>query len=662
MYLKYIAMIHDYFAKKRLPWTDKGREKYPFSFLGHRSRTRRIHMMKDGQHFITVCFHTIKYWEKESGKHIATFFLGNPNPEIAVVDDDRTIITANDKKVSSIDIPTGVVHTLLSVDESVYRIEFFLSSSDGSTVFLHTKKELYGYDEAINQLERWDTRTGQMTHHIPLSYEHAKIALSPDNQILLVQEEFQVTKWNSADLTLLGQLYQCNIEKNERLVGIAFFPTSQNIVVFAAKFMYILDYEGAIKKAVGFGNGFWNLKFSKDERFLGLAIGDHYIFVVDLIKMAPILTKSYSNFIWDICFTPDGKQVGAVGMFPPVFYDLEKGKIIKYYDGIVGAMHKVYYSPNGMYLLMVTEVSEKNHSSYTILEICNIFEGKPRKLGVFDRGAWLLNMTNTHALIRKPSDILIVLDLETGKVTTNIEILNNGVYVKPKDGLLSPKGTRMFLKNDDNEFQIYDWTIHKTLDLLPDIKWYDTVTISPSGNFILIYGEWDLTIYSLPERKIVFSVNNAEIDEALNIEDFRCGCFCNADDTLVIVGTNGSVLCIDWRARKVKHQFKIDRFEYCESVVFSPCNNFLLANCSNSVSYVWSLPQNGLVWKRNGDNNSSTEHFSFNEVLGVWKWEDIALFTEKNPHGDSIQRPISGLEVLENGLIDGEVSLYWPMV
>lgn len=617
-----------------------------------------MHMMKDGRHFITVCDHTIKYWEKESGKHVFTVYLGKPNPEIVVVNDDLFIITANYLDIISIDIAQGVARTLFTVDQSIQGIEFLLSSTDSNTIFLLTRRHGETEDR-IYYLERWDSRTGKITHSLRINYEFAKIALSPDNKMLLVQEEFRVSKWNSADLTFFGVLYQCDLEKKERLGGtIAFFPNSPQILIFPTDRMLILNYEGEIQESVPFKVGFWSLKFSEDERFLGIAVMDNYILVLDLLKRMPVLQKTYSNFIWDICFTPDGSQIGAAGAYPPVFFDLDKNNKAHYHGGVVGSMDKVHPSPNGSFVLTATRVYEKEFLRSTILEKFSVYEAKPEVLFLSDEDAYVYDLTNTHALIQPSKSNLVVIAIESGKVISDIKVKNEGVEIKFKRGLLLPDSTQVLLQKENDECLVYDWNTQQTSDRLCLFYWYDDPVIDPTGKYVLTCSEWDIGIFTVEEGKFVFGVEKSAVPGALGLGDFRQACFSNEPHLLGIFCDNGYVICLDWRVRKVSHQFKMAPNDIGETIAFSPCNHFLLVNCTNSMTYVWSLAQNGLVWKQNSNNYSSTEPFLFNEVLGVWKWDNIAFFTSEKPDGSAIIRPVSGLEVLEKGIIEGECN-FW---
>lgn len=611
-----------FFLLLNFPMDSYAQNSHKFSWSGHNGRIRRVVVSNDNKFVITAAEDgTIKIWNKSSGTLVRTILVNRYFVYDMVVSNDQQFIAAeHGNSFSVLEFNSG---KLLYSKVVAHSIEAILFTPDSKSLVVATEND---------SLVQWDITGKKIINVFEQPYKKiTKLDISGDGNYMLAGGDSLLVLWNLKENKIIKQFSGADYLING---GARFFPKSRKFLLSNYERIMIKDFNG---KTIGVpitqyaDRTIWSIKISPDERFLLATVSDHYPVIWDLNTGDVVSFSSYSYWLWDVCFTPDGKEYAVAGQFPPVFWNFSTGKLVRRFEGLMSNIESIEQSPDyGQFLIYQSERA----ANYSTVSDYLIMDAKTFKLDTICRNdaQALTSLSNGKLFtINAGNKLREVWDKSTRKK----------VYAFPKTGsseaskmTISPDGMFVLMEERDS-VQLFTSNGALIQQLQRDGSWIRYhAAYSSTGKYIALSGLDGvlpaildgktlerLTPLEYPKDERIYVESEYAEDEMIENE-INCVAFSPDEKILAGAGKLGKMYVWDTKTGKILH---ILQGSELLRVTFSPDNQYIMGSHADKSASIWRLSDGALVKSLTLPQVGDPD-FTIDPEFRVWKWMEWAFF------------------------------------
>lgn len=595
------------------PMDSNAQSRHKFSWGGHNGHIRHIAVSNDNKFVITGGEDgTIKIWDKPSGLLVKTILAGeNFIYEMAVSGDQKFIAAGLGKSFSVFEFNSG---KLLYTKEVTHWVKDILFAPDNKSLVIATEND---------SIVQWDI-SGKKTINVfeQPNKKIEDIEISGDGNYMLAGGDSLLVLWNLKENKIIKQFSGSEYLTNG---GVKFFPKSRKFLLSNYESIVVKDFDG---KTMGVpitehaDMTVYSMKISPDEQFLLASIGDHYPVIWNLNTGTLVSRQSYSYWLWDVCFTPDGKEYGVAGQYPPAFWNFATRNTIKYFEGLMSKIKSIEQSPDYRKFLIIQSARSYD---YTTVSDYLIMDAKTFKLDTICRN-------NDEALNGSLSNINL---FTVNSNNTLQEVWDKSTREKkfsfPKVGsfeassmTISPDGMFVLIEGRDS-VQLFTNNGVFIKQLSRDgseIEYH--AEYSPTGKYLSLSG-MDNGLPSILDSKTLvplIKLQNAK-DENIYVEtEIKDVTFSPDEKTFAGAGTSGKMYVWDTKTGRLLHILEGSKLN---RVAISPNNQYIMGSHADKSASIWRL-SDGVLLKKLTLPQVGDPKFSIDPEFRVWKWMQWAFF------------------------------------
>ena len=601
-----------FFLILHFPMESIAQNNHKFSWSGHNGRIRRVVVSNDNKFVITAGEDgTIKIWDKSSGALVRTILVDRNFVYDMVVSNDQQFIAAGlGSSFSVFEFNSGKLLYTKVVAHSIVAVLF---TPDSKSLVVATEND---------SLVQWDIIGKKIINVFKQPNKKiTKLDISGDGNYMLTGGDSLLVLWNLKENKIIKQFSGSGYLING---GARFFPKSQKFLLSNYEHIVIKDFNG---KTIGvpitqYADGtVWSMKISPDERFLLATVSDHYPVIWNLNTGNVVTFNSYSYWLWDVCFTPDGKEYAIAGQFPPVFKNFSTGKLVRRFEGLMSKIQSIEQSPD--YSQFLIHQSERAENYATVSDYL-IMDAKTFKLDTICRnGARALTSLSNGKLftINAGNELREVWDKSTRKK----------IYSFPKAGsseaprmTISPDGMFVLIEERDS-VQLCTSNGSVIQQLQRDGSWIEYhASYSSTGKYLVLSGLSD-GLPTMLDGKTLERLTQLQYtkDDTVYVErEIKCVAFSPDEKILAGGGRSGKMYVWDTKTGKILH---ILQGSELLRVAFSPDNQYIMGSHADKSASIWRLSDGALLKSLTLPQVGDPE-FTIDPEFRVWKWMEWAFF------------------------------------
>ncbi|MCB0531691.1 MAG: WD40 repeat domain-containing protein [Saprospiraceae bacterium] len=609
---RFIYLFLAFFLNLSFPAGSCAQNGHEFSWSGHNGRIRRIIVSDDNKFVITAGEDgTIKIWDKLSGALVRTILVDrNFIYHMAVSKDQQFIAAGLSKSFSVFNFNSGKLLYNKEMGNSIEAVSF---TPDSKSLVVATEND---------SIVQWEAKSEKIIN--VFEQPNKKITyldISDDGNYMLAGGDSLLVLWNLKENKIIKQFSDPEYMKNG---GVRFFPKSQKFLFSNYEHIAIKDFDG---KTIGtpitqFANRtIWSMKISPDEQFLLATTSDHYPAAWNLNTGELVFIYSYSFRLWDVCFTPDGKEYAVVGQSPPVFWNFTNRELVRCFDGLMSKIQSIEQSPDyKQFLIHQFETTD----NYTMVSHYLIMDAKTFKLDtICENDAWALTSLSNNNLftINSGNELREVWDKSTRKKKYSFPKASSSEASKMT---ISPDG--MFVLIEESKLVQLFTTSGSLINQLPrDGSWFEYyAAFSSTGKYVTLSGvEGELP--SMLDGKTLEQRTKLQYPQDNTIymdSEIRHVAFSPDEKLLAGASKSGSMYVWDTETGKMLHILQGSRLI---RATFSPDNQYIMGSHADMSTSIWRLSDGALV-KTLTLPQAGDPEFTIDPEFRVWKWMEWAFF------------------------------------
>ncbi len=598
---------------------------HKFSWGGHNGSIRRVVVSNDNKFVITAGEDgTIKIWNKSLATLVRTILVDkNFVYDMAVSNDQQFIAAGLGNSFSLFEFNSGKLLYKKRVEHSIAAVLF---TPDSKSLVVATESD---------SLVQWDIKGEKIINIFKQPNKNiTKLDISHDGNYMLTGSDSLLVLWNLKENKIIKQFSGPDYLLNG---GVRFFPKSRKFLLSNYEHIVIKDFNGKTISSpiTQFADGVvWSMKITPDERFLLATVSDHYPVIWNLNTGNVVTFYSYSYWLWDVCFTPDGKEYAITGQFPPVFKNFSTGKLVRRFEGLMSRIRSIEQSPDYSQFLIHQSGRAENYS--TVGEYL-IMDAKTFKLDTICRNDTeaLTSLSNGNLFtINAGNKLREVWDKSTRKKIFSFPQAGSSETSKMT---ISPDGMFVLIEKRDS---VQLFTINGSIiqQLQRDGSWIEYhASYSSTGKYLALSGMSyglptildgktleRLTQLEYPKVETIYverEYEEYEEDEMVE-NDIKCVAF-SPDEKILAGGVrSGKMYVWDTKTGKILH---ILQGSELSRVTFSPDNQYIMGSHADKSASIWRLSDGALLKSLTLPQVGDPE-FTIDPEFRVWKWMEWAFF------------------------------------
>jgi|GEM_PF-4015080 len=618
---------------------------HKFSWSGHNGTIRRVVVSNDNKFVITGGEDgTIKIWDKLSGVLVRTILASrNFVYHMVVSNDQQFIATGQGNSFSVFEFNSGKLLYTKLVASFIVAVLF---TPDSKSLVVATEDDsIVQWDitgeKIINVFDQPGRGRGTKYHILTFfsnistlkwlmkvlniqiaNKKITKLDISSDGNYMLVGGDSLLVLWDIKKNKIIrkfsGPAY------NYMNGGIRFFPKSQKFLVSTYENIVIRDFKG---KTIGvpitqYADGcVWSMKISPDEQFLLATVSDHYPVIWNLNTGVLVSISSYSYWLQDVCFTPDGREYGIVGQFPPFFRNFTNDTIVKHFEGLMNTIRSIEQSSDYRQFLIHQSALADNYT-----RVCDYLtmDAKTFKLETICRNdieAHTSISNGTLFTINSGNKLREVWDKSTRQKKFAFPKADSS---EPSQMTISPDGMFVLIEERDS-VQLFSSNGSFVQQLPRDGSWIEyRATYSATGTYLALSG----LRYGLPsmvDGKTLERLTELQFpkNERIEVESEIKFLAFSPDEKILAAGRGSGVVYVwDTETGNIRH---ILQGSELTRVTCSPDNQYIMGSHADKSASIWRL-SDGALLKTLALPQVGDPEFTIDPEYRVWKWMEWAFF------------------------------------
>ncbi|MGB6167702.1 MAG: TIR domain-containing protein [Geitlerinemataceae cyanobacterium] len=491
---------------------------------------------------------------------------------IAFSPNGELIASASDDNTVRIWKRNGEVLQMLQHDDNVRQMAF---APDGKTVASASK------DKTV---KIWRVEDGTLLNTFDLNSSVRAVRFSPDGELLVTgDDDGQMQLWKSD-----GQLLKTFAAHRSGLNDIVFSPdgqtfasTSNDLQMKLWDLSEILDENGnndnpqPQQEFTGHSDKIWDVNFSPDGKELATASSDNTVIIWNLDGTIRSQLKGHSTWVRSVSFSPDGKVLVTGSDDNTVKLWSLGGTLLKTFTGHDASVRSVTFAPDGKSLASASDDATIRLRSLEGVVVETLQGHRASVQGVrFSPNNLIASVSTDNTLkIWSRDGAQLLRSAEYGTEMRNVNF--------------SPDGQLMMTAGYDNTVQLWDvQEVLKTEKAEPIRRFVGhtstvkNLSISPDGQQMASAGaDGTMRLWRISDGKLLKTFEDVHQSEVTDVS------FSPDGSQIVSVGGDGKVKV--WSTEGELVQELQAHEEWINAVHFSPDNRFLATASGDKTVRLW---------------------------------------------------------------------------